>query len=117
MAAMAPRLPAGSRAWPPAVSPCRRGDGDPDVGLGHLEPSSARAAMDWIGRLAAARAASPETETPPPGVSTSTWKASSSRAMWRLLGPETARRAASERGTNSRVARLKRASSIGATGR
>src|SRR5690606_31736531 len=45
--------------------------------------------------------APPLTDTPPPGASTSTLKASSIRATWRLFGPTTARSSASFRGMNS----------------
>ncbi len=77
----------------------------PERLLGQIVPvriASARSARMRMARLAPARPlASPRIETPPPGVSTSTWKASSMRAAWRLCGPATARTAASDRGRNS----------------
>ena len=85
--------PAAGRPPPTAGSPAARGDGRAHVGLGRPRRRS-RPARRWPGPPAWPRAralASPLSETPPPGVSTSTWKASSIRAAWRLSGPDTAR--------------------------
>jgi len=65
-------------------------------------PASARFDKASITRRAWARSrVEPLIDTPPPGVSTSTLKASSIRARWRLCGPMTARRASSLRDRNS----------------